>query len=58
MSEMVISMQYDLVTGGDKLEDRFLAEYQALVARAQTYNLAEMDMEPEGDPFWTDRELP
>ena len=46
------------VTGGDKLEDRFLSEYQALIGRAQTYNLAEMDIEPEGDPFWTDRELP
>ena len=46
------------VTGGDKLENQFLSEYQALVSRAQTFNLAEMDMEPMGDPFWTDRELP
>ena len=46
------------VTGGDKLVGQFQAEYQALISRAQTYNLAEMDMEPDGDPFWTDRELP
>jgi len=46
------------VTGGDKMTAQLLGEYQALVSRAQVYNLAEMDMEPDGDPFWTDRELP
>jgi hypothetical protein len=44
------------VTGGDKLMDRFASEYMALLNRAQTYNLAEMDIVEEGNPFWTDRE--
>ncbi len=46
------------ITQGDKLIPVLMGEYTSLVARAQTYNLAEMEMEPEGDPFWTDRELP
>jgi hypothetical protein len=46
------------VTQGKVLKDDFLGEYTGRIARAQTYNLAEMDIEPEGDPFWTDRERP
>jgi hypothetical protein len=46
------------VTQGKTLKDDFLGEYIARIARAQTYNLAEMDIEPDGDPFWVDRELP
>jgi hypothetical protein len=43
------------VTQGKQLKDDFLTEYMARIARAQTYNLAEMDIEPDGDPFWVDR---
>ena len=46
------------VSGGVALTSQFLGEYQGLVSRAQTYNLAEMDMEPDGDPWWTDRQGP
>ena len=46
------------VTQGKTLKDDFIAEYSGRIARAQQYNLAEMEMEPPGDPFWTDRERP
>ena len=46
------------VTQGKMLKDEFISEYTGRITRAQTYNLAEMEMEPDGDPFWTDRERP
>ena len=45
-------------TGGEKLKTVLEQEYMTLVTRAQIYNLAELDMDMEGNTWWTDRELP
>jgi hypothetical protein len=42
-------------TGGDKLKGELEQEYMALVSRAQTYNLMEMDSDIEGNVWWTSR---
>ena len=46
------------VTGGEQFKMLIDQEYQNLITRAQIYNLAEMDMDMEGNTWWTDRELP